>query len=213
MFRRAFFVGLTVLIALAAGACTPAVRVNNTAGSPTIYEDPRTVGAVAGIGMESQDIMGMTDKMVRDMLANPMLAGRTPSPRVIVDAEYFRNEGSTRLNKNMLTDRLRSGLMRAANGRILFISRESSDMVAKERDLKRQGLVSQGTLGSAQAQAGADFRLTGRITSQDALQKGTGMASRYHMVNFEMVDLETGMIVWTNIYEFKKSAADDIVYR
>lgn len=213
MFRNVCYVGLIVLLALAASACTPAVRVNNTAGSPTIYEDPSTVGAVAGIGMESQDIMGMTDKMVRDMLANPMLAGRTPAPRVILDAEGLRNEGSTRLNKNMLTERMRIGLMRAANGRILFVSRESADIVAKERDLKRQGMVSQGTLGSAKAQAGADFRLVGRITSQDSMQKGTGMASRYHLVTFEMIDLETGMIVWGNMYEFKKSAADDIVYR
>ncbi len=193
-------------------ACAPTVGVNNTAGRATVYEDPSTVGKVAGIGMESQDIMGMTDQMTRDMLSNPTLAGRTPAPRIIIDSEYFTNESSSRINKNMITDRLRIGLNRAANGRMLFVGRHYSDMVAKERDLKRQGQVTTGTIGTAKAQAGADFRLGGRITSSDAVQS-SGLASRYQLITFEMVDLETGIIVWSGMYEFKKTAQDDIIYR
>ena len=33
------------------------------------------------------------------------------------------------------------------------------------------------------------------------------------MITFEMVDLETGVIVWSNVYEFERVAADDVVYR
>lgn len=193
-------------------ACSPAVRINNAAGQKTLYEDPSSTGKVAGIGIESQDIMGMTDQMVRDMMANPMLAGRNTAPRVIIDSEYFRNESTNRINKNMITDRMRIGLNRAANGRMLFVGRHFSDMVAKERELKRQGTVTQGTLGSAVAQAGADFRLGGRITSADSVQSN-GLTSRYQLITFEMVDLETGIIVWSGMYEFKKTAKDNIVYR
>lgn len=200
-------------LAIFSGCATYTTGVINAPGRPTIYEDPGTVGEVAGIGIESQDIMGMTDEMVRDMLANPILAGRPVSPRVIIDSEYFTNEGSTRLNKNLITDRLRVGLNRAANGRMLFIGRHFADMVEKERTLKRQGELTQGTIGSAQAQAGADFRLGGRIATQDSVSKGSGVTSRYHLITFEMVDLETGIIVWNGMYEFKKSAQDDIVYR
>ncbi|WP_027714810.1 membrane protein [Desulfuromonas sp. TF] len=203
-------IAATVLIQT---GCTYTTRVNNAAGRPTIYEDTTSTGAVAGIGMESQDITSMTDQMVRDMLSNPILAGRNPAPRVIVDAEYFHNEGSTRINKNMITDRMRIDLNRSANGRMVFIGRHFSDMVAKERELKREGMVTEGTIGSAKAQAGADFRLGGRITTQDAVRASSGMASRYHLITFEMIDLETGIIVWSGMYEFKKSAQDDVVYR
>jgi len=202
-----------VALLLPLSGCTYTTRVNNAPGRPTVYEDTTSVGAVAGIGMESQDITSMTDQMVRDMLTNPILAGRNPAPRVIVDAEYFHNEGSTRINKNMITDRLRVDLNRSANGRMVFIGRHYSDMVANERELKRQGEVTEGTIGRAKAQAGGDFRLGGRITTQDAVRASSGMASRYHLVTFEMVDLETGIIVWSGMYEFKKSAQDDIVYR
>ncbi len=201
------------VIFMAVGCTTVTTRVNNAAGRPTLYEDPSTTGAVAGIGMESQDIVGMTDQMIRDMMSNPLLAGRSVAPRIILDSEYFRNEGATRINKNMITDRMRIGLNRAANGRMVFVGRHFSDMVAKERDLKRQGAVTTGTIGTAKAQAGADFRLGGRITSQDSVQTKTGLASRYQLITFEMVDLESGIIVWSGMYEFKKSAQDDIVYR
>lgn len=201
------------ILAIAGCASAPYNPANNTAGRATLYEDVRSSGRVQGVGIESQDIASMTDKMMRDMLANPMLAGRSPSPRIIVDSEYFRNESSSRINKNLITDRLRIDLNRAANGRMVFVGRHFSDMVAKERDLKRSGMVDGGTIRSTQAQAGGDFRLGGRIASLDALDPNSGTQSRYQQITFEMVDLELGTIVWSGIYEMKKSAQNDIIYR
>jgi PBP1b-binding outer membrane lipoprotein LpoB len=191
--------------------------VNNSPGRPTVYEDVGSPGRVAGIGIESQDIVSMTDKMVRDMLATPVLADRKVSPRVIIDSEYFRNEGSSRINKNMITDRLRVELNRAAQGRMIFAGRHYSDMVNSERSLKREGgstaSVDTGTIGLTKATLGGDFRLGGRITTLDAVNSYNGMSSRTHQIIYEMVDLETGQIVWSGIYDFKKTAQDDVIYR
>ena len=192
--------------------------VNNTPGRPTVYEDVGSPGRVAGIGIESQDIVSMTDKMVRDMLATPVLADRKVSPRVIIDSEYFRNEGSSRINKNMITDRLRVELNRAAQGRMIFAGRHYSNMVDKERSLKREGegttaSVDTGTIGLTKVTLGGDFRLGGRITTLDAVNSYSGIASRTHQIIYEMVDLETGQIVWSGIYDFKKTAQDDVIYR
>jgi hypothetical protein len=195
---------------LALTACgTP---VENAAGTPTVYQDIRGPGLVAGVGIESQDIVGMTDQMMRDMLSNPQLAGQTVPPRVIVDTEYFTNESSQRINKALIVDRLRVGLQRAAAGRMMFVSREHAGMVAKERELKRAGMVDVATTGLSRAQAGADYRLGGRISSLDA-RAGSGVVQRYNQIVFEMIDLETGMITWSNMYEFSKAAQDDAVYR
>ncbi len=207
----------TVTVALAAtmlvAACGSPTRVSNTAGRATVYEDPGTSGRVQGIGLESQDIVSMTDRMMRDMLANPVLANRQVPARIIVDSEYFRNESSSRINKNTITDRLRIELNRAANGRMVFVARHYSDMIESERALKRSGSVDSGTIRQTQATAGADFRLGGRITSLDAMDTGSGDASRYHQISFEMIDLEYGTIVWSGMYEMRKSAQDDIIYR
>lgn len=192
-------------------ACRP--RVPNASGRPPVYEDPSSTGRVAGVGVESNDIVSMTDQMMRDMLAQPLLANHERPPRVIVDAEYFHNESANRLNVNSITDRLRVELNRAAAGRMIFVARHYSDMVESERARKRSGAVDTGSKQPTKAAAGGDYRLGGRVSSVDAIQPSSGAASRYNLIVFEMVDLETGVIVWGDKYEFKKSAADDVIYR
>jgi PBP1b-binding outer membrane lipoprotein LpoB len=199
--------------ALALSGCQTTSPVINAPGTPTQQLDPGTRGPVSGVGIEGQDIVGMTDKMVRDMLSNPTLAGRSPPPQVIVDSQYFTNESSQRLNKNAITDRLRVGLNRAAQGRMIFVSRQSALMVEQERQLKRDGKVDVGTTGLTHAAAGGDFRLRGNITSLDSRDARTGMIQRYNQIVFEMVDLERGTIVWSGEYEFERAGADDVIYR
>lgn len=196
------------------GACNGGSGVQNAAGTPTVELDPATRGPVAGIGIEGQDIISMTDQMVRDMLTTTELAaaGAAP-PQIIIDSEFFLNESSQAINKNTITDRLRVALNRAAKGRMIFVGRHYAGMVAQERDLKRQGVVDVGTIGLTQAQAGGDYRLGGRITSVDARSADTGMMQRYNQITFEMVDLERSTLVWTNQYEFSRAGQDDVVYR
>ncbi|MBC7905984.1 MAG: penicillin-binding protein activator LpoB [Rhodospirillaceae bacterium] len=187
--------------------------VQNQAGTPTTYTDPGTLGPVKGVGIESQDIISMTDQMMRDMLSEPRLAGAASPPNVIVDGEYFVNESSSRINRNTITDRLRVGLQRAAQGRMQFVARHNAAMVQNERNIKRQGAVDKGKNPSAAAQKGGDYRLGGRITSLDARDVKSGMTQRYTQIIFEMTDLESAEIVWSGIYEFSKAATDDVIYR
>lgn len=194
--------------------CMPPQTVNNTAGKASVYNDVQAIApGVSGVGIESQDIVSATDQMMRDMLSNPVLAGQSVSPRVIVDSQYFMNESTSRINVNQITDRLRVNLNRAANGRMVFVGRQNVAMVEAERELKREGTVDGGTIRKTKATAGADYRLAGRITSLDAVATNSGTNSRYTQITFEMIDLELGTIVWSGIYEFKKSAQDDVIYR
>lgn len=196
---------------LAATAC--ASGNPNPRGVQTIEFDPAAKGPIQGVGIEGQDIVAMADQMVRDMLGNPLIAGQLPSPRVILDAEYFRNESAQRINTNIIVDNLRVNLQRAANGRIRFVSRESMGMVADERDLKRDGVTDQGTLATARAQLGADYRLRGRVTSTEQIKASQGLIQRYNQVIFEMIDLENSEIVWTGMYNVTRAGADDVIYR
>jgi hypothetical protein len=178
-----------------------------------VYQDPASVGSVAGVGIESQDVVSMTDQMMRDIMACPAVAGRRKPPVIIVDDKHFHNESSSVINKKIITERLMISLNRAANGRIIFAERNAVDMVSKERELKRQGELSSGTLGRAGKIAGADYRLAGRIMSLDKAESHTGKVSRYTQIAFKLIDLETSVAVWTNLYEFKKFAQDNIIYR
>jgi hypothetical protein len=203
---------LAAAFALALTGCAS----NSNSGSQaqeTIYNDPSVELSGSGVGIESQDIVAVTEKMASDILASPQVSAREITPRIIVDSEYFTNESSSRtLNKNLLTDRLRVGLTKAAAGKLVFVGREHVAMVEKERELKRAGVTDAGTIRITQATAGADYRLVGRISSLDSVKTGNQMASRYHQIVFELIDLELGTIVWNNVYEFKKTAKDDVVY-
>ncbi len=201
----------TLAAAVLLSGCGGIPQVDNAPGSPTVYQDPSSPGLVRGTGIESQDIQSMVDKMVRHMLANPLLGAAAAPPRVIVDSAYFKNESSQRINKNILTDQLATQLQIAANGRILFIDRENAAMVEAERVRKREQTTDVGTVG-IQLQTGADYRLSGRITSLDA-RTGDGVVERYMNIVFRMTNLENGLVVWTNQYSFKKTGQDDIIYR
>lgn len=195
------------------GALLSACAGPNIAGAPVEELDPRTRGPVAGVGIEQQDVTAMTDRMVRDLLATPTFGAAPRPPQVTIDSEAFRNESSQRINVNLITTRLRHELNRAARGRIVFVGRETIDLVERERALKRQGRTDVGTLGLTRATAGLDYRLTGTITSLDSRSARTGAIQRFTQISFEMQDMERGTIVWSGLYEIARAAADDIVYR
>ena len=179
----------------------------------TVYSTPDSPGAVRGVGTESQDIVSMSDQMMRDMLTIPELMNAATAPRIIIDSRYFRNESSEIIDKALITDRIRVYLSRAARGRVRFVGREYADASQLERDLKDSGAVDVGTTGRTRAMAGADYRLVGRIGTRDSVDPSTGMKERYSVYTFELLDLEYNELIWSNLYEFKKATQDHVVYR
>ncbi len=204
---------LVALVALVAGCAT--TTPPNASGVATIAVNPGVGGPVQGVGIEGQDVIGMSDQMMRDMLNTPRLmqAHQGKAPRVIVDAGQFSNDSSQPINRNLITDRLRVALNRASSGRLQFVGRQYAQAVEAERALKRAGTTDVGTTGMTRAVMGADYRLGGRIASLDQRSGKSGLTQRYTQITFEMFDLESGEIVWSGIYEFARAAGDDVVYR
>jgi len=201
-----------IAIVLATPGCTTYTTgvANQPSQRPTRYvphDEP--LPGTGSIGIESQDIVAMTDQMMRDMLTNPILVKRDTPAVVIVDDEYFTNDSSQRINKRLIVDRLRNELFRAANGRIRFIARHADTMVRDEHAKRGEGLV-QGEV--KRTFPSPNYRLTGRFQN---LQDGDlrGDRSNYVQVLFEMVDMNTSELVWSGMYEFKKSSREAIMYQ
>ncbi len=174
----------------------------------SVYEDETTPGEISDVGFESQDIVSMADRMMRDILANPFWRksggsnDQTPSPRLIIDSTCFTNEGTNPINLNMITDRIGVELNRAAKGRMIFLARELIQAVEKERTLKRQGVISHGAVTGSDLPMGADYKLCGNITTLDKIS-GDRISS-FTQVAMKIVDLETAVIDWSGIYAFRK---------
>ena len=181
-----------------------------------MYLSPDSPGAVQGVGIESQDIISVTDQMVRDLMATPGIANPANPPRIRIDASLIDNETSQRINRNLFTERLRSGAQRAAlqmRAGLDFVSRAHIDEQVKEHELRQRGIVDQGTLGRQQLMS-VDYRLQGKIMDWAGLAPESGMDSRYYQIVFELKEEGTGRVVWiSKAYEFQKAAADDVIYR
>lgn len=196
-----------------AGCGSVAPQAQRYVAAPAAYVDTHVQGPVSGVGVESQDIEAMADKMARDLLATPEIAGRTIAPRIVLDDSDMQNRGSQAFDKGMITDSLRVRLNRASHGRMIFLDREHMGTVERERELKRKGMTDVGTTGLTRAVAGADFKLVGSIRTLNLSNNNTGLRQRRTQVTFEMTDLESSAVIWSNDYTFQKAAADDITYQ
>ena len=202
--------GCILVLALAGCVSGSRTAANRPGTRPTRYlpidePDPEHVST----GIESQDIVAMTERMARDMLASPRIVQSERPATVIVDAEYLVNDSSQRLNERLTADRLRVQLFRAADGRIRFQARHAEPMVRDEHALRADNLAGghvRRTLPSAK------YRLSGRFQNLPAAGPH-GTRSNYVQVLFEMIDLDSGELVWTGMYEFKKSHREAIMYR
>jgi len=206
---------IRLVLAVAALASLPVFQLEaGSRGTQAMDLDPTGRGAIGGIGIESRDIDAMADQVVREIMSRADIVGSAQPPRVVVDGEKISNNSSQRIDRLMIADALRASLNRAAAGRIRFISRESMDIVMRERALKDAGQVDVGTRGRTRAVAGLDFTLIGRLTSLDSRDSKSGLMQRRTQAVFELVDMETGEIPWSGQpYIILRAAGDDVVYR
>lgn len=186
---------------------------DNYNGNKAQYIDLGQKTETSGIGIDSHDIIEMTDQMIQDILSNQKFADPAKPPKVVIDAKYFKNESTTRIDKNLITDRLRTELNRIAGGKIIFVGREYLKMMLDELSLKQSGIIEEGKKEPELKVLGVDYRLGGRISTLDSVNPKTGRISRYHQILFELINLNTGKIEWSRLYNFKKTAQEDIIYR
>lgn len=183
-------------------------------GSQAEDLDPNGRGAISGVGIESRDIDAMADQIVRELMSRPDLVANAVPPRVVVDSEKFYNNSSQRIDRDLITGALRASLNRSAAGRLRFVSRESMDIVMRERELKRSGTVDVGTKGLTRAASGVDYQMIGKMTSLDTRDARSGLQQRRTQIIFELVDLETGDLIYTSEpYVILRAGGVGVVYR
>lgn len=128
-------------------------------------------------------------------------------PRIAVIP--MTNQTRFRVDPKLLQNKLVKALVKTSQGRVLYLARDSEQAVMAEREKKRAGMYDSGKQDAAMA--GANYLLKGEM-------RGLSKASRegnsdYIVYTFQLIDAESGGILWMGDYETKKAADVDAVYQ
>ncbi len=201
-----------ILVALVLGAgfagCA-SQGVKNPSGVPVTEMNPDERGFVAGTGVESQDLVTVTDRMARSILGIPEIAQAQIAPRVVIDPVV--NDTRFPINKDIFTDRIRIELNKQAAGRVRFLARDRMAALERERDLKQSGQVTASADPNVTEFRGADYFLTGKLAGLTT--RTSAGTSDYVLYSFQLIDARTSEIVWEDSAEIKKQGLEDAAYR
>jgi PBP1b-binding outer membrane lipoprotein LpoB len=201
------FLAVAATAGLISGCASSGVR--NPSGTPVTEMRADERGFVAGTGIESQDLLAVTDKMSHGILSIPQIANAQGTPRVVLDPVI--NETRFPINKDIFLTRIQADLISKANGKVTFLARERMAALEKERQMKQAGQVTSSSDPNVVEFKGADFFLTGKLSGLTTrTSQGT---SDYILYTFELIDARTSDIIWQDSAEIKKQGLEDAAYR
>ena len=184
--------------ALVAGCASSGVK--NPSGVPVTRMNADEQGFVAGTGVESQDLVAVSDKMSRGILSIPQIANAATPPIIVLDP--VENKTRFPINKDIFLTRIRSELNKKSMGKVTFLARDRMAALEKERNLKREGAVTASSDPGKQEFLGANYFLTGSLEGLSTRTKaGT---SDYILYAFQLIDARTSAIIWEDNAEIKK---------
>lgn len=193
--------------ALVAGCTSNGVK--NPSGVPVTQLRADEQGFVAGTGVESQDLVAVTDKMSRSILGISQIASATTAPIIVLDP--VENKTRFPINKDIFLTRIRSELNKRSAGKVTFLARDRMAALEKERNLKREGAVTATSDPVKQEFKGADYFLTGSLEGMST--RTAAGTSDYILYAFQLIDARTSAIVWEDNAEIKKQGLEDAAYR
>jgi len=189
-----------VVLALTLSSCATA-KISH---SRTILPD--NDDNLGGTGIESTDILTVSRKMALSILEVPEIMNANGAPRVALLP--IKNNTRFIINKDIFAQKIRIELNKNATGKVRFLARDRIDDILKERQAKRDDLVTASKEGDL---AGVDFYLTGELTG---LTKAVNSSrSDYVLMFFQLIDAETSDIIWEDSYEIKRVGEAGIAYQ
>lgn len=199
--------GLAAVALVVSGCASSGVKNPGGRQAQEFRADER--GFVAGTGVESQDLVSVTDRMARSILGIQQIANAKNAPYVVL--EPVVNETRFPINKDIFLTRIRAGLNSKAQGKVNFLAREQMKALEREQELKRSGQVTTSVDPNVVEFKGADFFLTGKL---QGLTTSTSQGrSDYVLYSFQLIDARTSVIVWEDMAEIKKQGLEDAAYR
>lgn len=196
MLRRASFLALAVSTLTLTGCATD---------RPTSYGEQRPpVDQINSRdrGLQSKDVVAASDQLAMDLMALPEI-NQSPTQLAIVFTTVENLTSDPRINYDIFLERLRVNVARLGRGRVAVIDNRDRVANIQSRELDTvpagpnfgQGGPGQGGGGPGGIQP--EYALYGKLSELP------NRSTSYFLATFQLTNLRTRQMVWTNQYEVK----------
>lgn len=147
------------------------------------------------------------EKMVKDMGIAPWIAnwredaGKKQSDRPFVLVDDMENRTSELIDTKAMYEDLRSQVLN--DGKVRFIDGDLRQKILKEYKYQQSGVVKKNEVKGPGKQRGADFFLSGAISSINSSQGGK--SSVQYQIEMKLTNISTGELVWSGIEKIRKN--------
>lgn len=190
---------LSGLLLVALAGCQTTSPTTGTSG--VSYGDAKAVETVT-TDLGSTDIQMISEKMTQSLIQHPVIQD-TIKKRGLLMASPVQNKTSEYFDTKMITDTVLTQLQK--NG-IRYVI-EADNMQNQTDELRRQtqsGLYDKTKSVKVGKMQGAKFRLDGSISS--IIKKTADLKDAYYKMNLRLIEIETGIVEWSDEKEIRKSA-------
>jgi uncharacterized protein (TIGR02722 family) len=165
------------------------------------YSDPAKAEIVDDRWSET-DARKVADSLINQVITKPWLAGfegaKKQKPVVIVDE--IANRTDEHIDTKALTEFMTDELINS--GKVRFVNADKRQKILDEIKYQNSGTTSGATKKTLGKQIGADFLLSGAISSSVHTQDGLKTVT--YQTALTLTDLETAEIVWSGKELIKK---------
>lgn len=180
------------VLALNVGCAGPRAFTKGT------YEDPKTI-ALLDDQFNENDMQLIAKKMVASILEAPLLTSEGKLPAVMLGK--MRNRTTEHIDMVALSDKIKTELIQS--GKLRFVDVTNRRDIAEEYDYQQSGYVDPSQAKAPGKQTGSDYILTGTLSAN--VQEVGKDKLVYYKATFQLTDLSSSEIVWTDEKEIRKA--------
>lgn len=191
---RSIAVGLTIAALVLLPGCGASKTVERV--------DPNAAIDLSGEWNDTDSRL-VADEMINDLLARPWFpefkAASSGRPPVVI-VGTVRNRTDEHIQTTAFIRNLERDLINS--GKVEFVANKEERQEVREERADQQENATDETVKRFKQETGADFMLSGDITS--IVDREEGAQVRYYQVNLQLLNLETNRKVWLGEKKIKK---------
>jgi len=193
---------LAVMILAAASAAIFAGCASTHARDAQLDLKPKTAA------LEAQDVRRTVERMVDSMLADSTLNAAIGGQRPVLDVTSVKNRTTLHLDTKMLTDSIRTRLIRSRKFRFMDRSTAADDQQFMN-DQTLNGMTDPTKAVRPGQQSAVQMYLYGDL--YEVRNHVDDVTDRYYKFTLNLKDLRTGEIVWTDEQEIRKEEVRNVM--